>query len=87
MWDSVRLWAQLMPPWGQVTKLDSMRGQELFQILSNYMATVTELGTVCGCEGQVDASEAAAVPTGSGRRRAGCRGHRLGTARAPGLTD
>lgn len=45
--EALGLWAQLMPPWGQVTKLDSMRGQELSQILSNYMATVTELGTVC----------------------------------------
>lgn len=32
---------------GQVTKMDSMRGQKLSQILSNYMVTVTELGTVC----------------------------------------
>lgn len=55
-------------PWGQVTKMDSVRGQELSQIFSNYMATVTKLGTVCGCEGQVDASEIAVAPCAPGRR-------------------
>lgn len=41
MWGTRRFWVQSMPPWGQVTKMDSVRGQELFQMLSNYMATVT----------------------------------------------
>lgn len=61
-----------------------------FLNLSNYMATVTELGTVCvcGCEGQVDACKAAATPTVWQETGAGCRGHRLSsTARTPGLTD
>lgn len=47
MWGTARFWPQSVPPWSQVTKVDSMRGQELFQMLSNYIATATELGTVC----------------------------------------